>query len=213
MGGGQPAARPVRRTTAPDLNGISVPKQPSRSGSQRATRGARPGCHHPGLDGHHPGVEVSPPASADQRPPYGRPWCAGDPARESAPAPTWQEPPARQAGRRGRKRPWVELPQRAAQCVHVPLAIPDQALVSPGLHLDRLDQRAVAGDLAVVVAVVRTRSSSTLASPVGLGPGGPMPAVVATHGMGVDRIDLIASGQQRIERQPVGRLTNRIVQP
>lgn len=55
----QPAARPVRRTTA--LNGISVLKQPSRSGSQRATRGAQPARpgraarHRPLLPGPVPG--------------------------------------------------------------------------------------------------------------------------------------------------------------
>jgi hypothetical protein len=35
----------------------------------------------------------------------------------------------------------------------VPLPRPDQILVGTGQHLDRLGQRAVAGDLAVVVAV------------------------------------------------------------
>ena len=59
----------------------------------------------------------------------------------------------------------VVLLQSATQRVGVPGAGPDQVLVRPGEDLDRLDLWAVAGQRAVVVAVVRTRSASSLASP------------------------------------------------
>jgi hypothetical protein len=123
------------------------------------------------MDSHHPGLQVAPPTGLNKRPPHRRP----------------DEPPALLRGRRqlqhgqglrlsqvgaeGGQRPWIELPQRAAQRIHVPLAGPDQALMSPGQHLDRLGQRAVAGDLAVVMPVGPDQISQHLGiAPVGLGP-------------------------------------------
>jgi len=47
----------------------------------------------------------------------------------------------------------VVLAQRRAQTVGVSGARPDQILVGPGQHLDRLGRAAVAGDPAVVVPV------------------------------------------------------------
>ncbi len=47
----------------------------------------------------------------------------------------------------------VILTQRVAQSVGVPRAFPDQALMGPGEHLDRLGLVAVAGDLAMIVPV------------------------------------------------------------
>jgi hypothetical protein len=76
----------------------------------------------------------------------------------------------------------------------------------PGQQLDRLGQRAVASDLAVVVAVGADQVGQHLGVPaVGLGPGAAMPTAVAAHGVRVDRIDLVAGRQQRAHQQaPVG---------
>ena len=90
--------------------------------------------------------------------------------------------------------------------VDVPLPAPDQALVRPGQHLDRLGQRAVAGDLAVVVPVGADQVGQHLGIPaVGLRPRAAVPAAVAADGLWVDRIDLATGGQQRSDQQaPVG---------
>ena len=53
----------------------------------------------------------------------------------------------------GLQRGRVVLAQRAAQRVGVPGACPDQVLMCPGEHLDRLRVGAVAGDRAMVVPV------------------------------------------------------------
>src|SRR6478672_8450229 len=53
----------------------------------------------------------------------------------------------------------VVLAQRAAHRVGVAGACPDQALMGPGEHLDRLRVETVAGDRAMVVPTVRTRSA------------------------------------------------------
>jgi len=47
----------------------------------------------------------------------------------------------------------VVLPKGGAQLFELALAGPDQALMGPGQHLDRLGQVAVAGDGPVKVAV------------------------------------------------------------
>jgi hypothetical protein len=71
-----------------------------------------------------------------------------------------------------------------------------------GQHLDRLGERAVTGDRAVVVAVGPDQIGQHLGiPPVGLGPGGAMAAAVATHRVRVNRIDLIASGHQGPDQQ------------
>jgi hypothetical protein len=93
----------------------------------------------------------------------------------------------------------------------VPLPAPDQVLVRPGQHLDRLGERAVAGDRAVVVPVGADQVGQHLGvAPVGLGPGGAVPAAVAADSLWVDRIHLVAGGQQRADQQaPVGLDANR----
>jgi len=160
----------------------------------------------PIMNGHHPRLQVAASTCADQR-------------RSDRCS---REPPALLRGRRqrqhgqglglselgaeGGQRPRVELSQGAAQGVDVPLASPDQALMGPGQHLDRLGQRAVTGHRPVVVAVGADQIRKHLRiAPIRLGPGTAMPATVAADGMGVDRIDLVAGGHQRSDQQtPVG---------
>jgi hypothetical protein len=85
----------------------------------------------------------------------------------------------------------------------MPLAGPDQALMGAGQHLDRLGQRTVAGDLAVVMAIGADQIGQHLGVPaVGLGPGAAVPVAVAAHGVRIDRIYLVAGGQQRPDEQP-----------
>jgi hypothetical protein len=104
-----------------------------------------------------------------------------------------------QRGQRAR----VELPKCAAQRVDVPLPRPDQALVGTGQDLDRLRQRAVAGNLAMVVPVGADQVGQHLGvAAVGLGPQAPVAPPVAAHHLRVDRIDLVAGGHQRPDQQP-----------
>jgi hypothetical protein len=85
----------------------------------------------------------------------------------------------------------------------VPLAGPDQVLVRPSQDLDRLGERAVAGDRAVVVAVGADQVGQHLGVPaVGLGPAAAVPAAVAAHRVRVDRVHLVTGGQQRAHQQP-----------
>jgi hypothetical protein len=74
--------------------------------------------------------------------------------------------------------------------------------VGPGQHLDRLSQRAVARDLAVVVAVGADQIGQHLGVPsVGLGPGAAVAAAIAADDLWVDRIDLVAGRQQCPDQQ------------
>jgi hypothetical protein len=75
--------------------------------------------------------------------------------------------------------------------------------MGPGQPLDRLGQRAVTGDLAVVVAVGADQIGQDLRiAAVGLGPRAAMPAAVAVDHLRVDRIHLVAGGHQRPDEQP-----------
>jgi hypothetical protein len=78
--------------------------------------------------------------------------------------------------------------------------------MGPGQHLDRLGQRTVAGDRAVVVPVGADQIGQHLDVPtVGLGPAAAMAAPVAADHLRVDRIGLVAGRQQRPDQQaPVG---------
>jgi hypothetical protein len=100
----------------------------------------------------------------------------------------------------------VRAKKPSATAIAMPLASPDQALMGSGQHLDGLGQRAVTGDRPVVVAVGADQVGQHLGiASIRLGPGTAMPAAVAADGMGVDRIDLVAGGQQRPDQQtPVG---------
>jgi hypothetical protein len=152
------------------------------------------------MDGDHPDLQVAAPPSADQRPPHRHPGqptalLGGRRQRQHR-----QRLGLRQLGAERGRRARVELPQGAAQRIHVPLAGPDQALM--GQDLDRLNRWGVAGDRPVVVAVGADQVGQHLGiAAVGLGPRAAM-AAVAAHGMRVDRIHLVASGQQRPDQQP-----------
>jgi hypothetical protein len=76
----------------------------------------------------------------------------------------------------------------------------------PSQHLDRLHQRTVTGDLAVVVPIGSDQIGQHLGiTAVGLGPGAAMPAPVVADDLRVDRIHLVAGRQQRPDQQaPVG---------
>jgi hypothetical protein len=75
--------------------------------------------------------------------------------------------------------------------------------VGPGQDLDRLGQLAVAGDRAVVVPVGPDQVGQDLGIPgIGLGPRGGMAVAVAADGQRVDRIHLVAGGDQGTDEQP-----------
>ena len=123
------------------------------------------------MDGHHPRLQVAAPT----RPTKARRTAARVSRRPSsgvgASSSTASASRLGELGAEGGQRPGVELPQRAAQGVDVPLRGPDQALMGAGQHLDRLGQRAVAGDRAVVVAVGADQIGQHLGIPtVRLGP-------------------------------------------
>jgi hypothetical protein len=159
-------------------------------------------CRQRVVDGHHLGPQVAPPASPEQRPPHR---CAGEPPALLG---GWRQLEHRQRLEFAQlgthcdpARPG-ELAQRAAQRVDVPLPAPDQALVRSGQDLDRLGQRAVAGDRPVVVAVGADQLGQHLGVPaVRLGPRAAMPAAVAADHLEVDRIHLVAGCQQRADQQ------------
>jgi hypothetical protein len=72
-------------------------------------------CDQPIVDGHHPGLQVALPASADQRPPDGRP---GEPATLLGGGRQLQDGKGLrlgQLGAEGSQRPRTELAQRAPQ--------------------------------------------------------------------------------------------------
>jgi hypothetical protein len=156
----------------------------------------------PIVDRHHPRLEVLASAGLNKRPPYHRP---GEPAallRGRGQLQHGQSLGLGQLGTQRGQRAGVELPQRAPQRVDVPLPRPDQVLVGAGQHLDRLGQGAVAGDLAVVVPVGADQVGQHLGvAAVGLGPGAAVAAAVVADHLGVDRIDLVAGGQQRTDQQ------------
>jgi hypothetical protein len=117
------------------------------------------------MNSNHPDLQVAAPTRADQGPPHHR---SGQPPALLGGWGQRQHGKGLGLGELGAQRaqrPGVEVPERAAQRVDVPLAAPDQALVRSGQHLDRLGQRAVAGDQPWLCRSVRTRSASTLASP------------------------------------------------
>ena len=158
------------------------------------------------MDGHHPGLQVAAPTRVDQRLPHR---CPGEPAallRGRGQRQHGQGLGLGQLGAQGGQGARVELPQGAAQRIHVPPSAPDQVLVGAGQHFDRLDLWAVAGDRAVVVAVGADQVGQHLGvAAVGLGPRAAMAAAVAAHHLWIDRIHLVAGGQQRPHQQaPVG---------
>lgn len=123
------------------------------------------------VDGNHPCLEVAAPASADQRAPHR---CPGQLAAQLR---GWRQLQHRKGlglgelGAERGQRARMELAQGAAQRVDVPLPRPDQVLVGAGQDLDRLGERAVAGDLAVVVAIGADQIGQHLGvASVGLGP-------------------------------------------
>ena len=114
------------------------------------------------------------------------------------------------SARPGRRRPperrRVVLPQRRAQRVGLPVARPDQHLVGPGEHLDRLDDLAVAGDRAMVVPVGAHQVGQQLGvAGIGLRARDVVAVAIAGGGHRVDREHLIARRDERGDEQaPVG---------
>jgi hypothetical protein len=155
------------------------------------------------MDGHHLRLQVAAPASGNQRPPDGR---SGELAALLGRRCQRQQGKAlglAELGTKRGQRARVELSKRATQGVDVPLASPDQALVRAGQHLDRLHQRAVAGDLAMVVPVGADQIGQHLSVPtIGLGPRAAMATTVAAHHLRVDRVHLVAGRHQRPDQQP-----------
>ena len=114
--------------------------------------------------------------------------------------------PAARVAAEGGQRRRVERPQRASHQVGLPLPRPDQLLMPPGQHLDRLDQARVAGHLAVMMPVGADQIGQHPRIPtVGLGPRGGVPLPVAAGRQRIDRIHPVAGPDQRADQQaPVG---------
>jgi hypothetical protein len=92
----------------------------------------------------------------------------------------------------------------------VPLSVPDHALVGAGEQLDRLGQLAVAGDRAVRGPIQTHQLGQHVCihvciPSVAFGPRGRVPLAVAGDLDRVDRIHLVARGEQCLDpRAPVG---------
>ena len=87
----------------------------------------------------------------------------------------------------------VVLAQRAAQRVGVAGACPDQALMGPGEHLDRLRVETVAGDRAMVVPIGADQIGQQFGiGGIGFGPRDVVAVAIAGHRQRVDREHLIA---------------------
>ena len=96
----------------------------------------------------------------------------------------------------------VVLAQRTAQTVGVAGARPDQILMGPGQHLDRLSAVAVAGDRAMVVPIGAHQIGQQLGvRGIGLGSRDVVAVAVARRRQRVDREYLIISRGQRIHPQ------------
>jgi hypothetical protein len=100
------------------------------------------------------------------------------------------------------ERGWIELPQGAAQLVDVPATGPDQGLVGPGEHLQRLGELAVAGQRPVVLAVSADQFGQHLGVAwIRLGVRHGVSVAVAAHRERVQGIHLVPGRHQALEEQ------------
>lgn len=106
---------------------------------------------------------------------------------------------ALQRGQRTR----VELPQRAPELVHLPLARPHERLVRPREHLDRLGEIGVACHLPVVVTVRADQIGEHLRiARIGLGAGGGVTVAVPGDRERVDGVDAVTRLEEGSDEQP-----------
>ena len=96
----------------------------------------------------------------------------------------------------------VVLAQRPAQRVGVPVAGPDQILVPPRQHLDRLGVGAVPGDRAMVVPVGAHQIGQQFGvCGIGFRSGDMVAVAVTSDRQRVDRVHLVTGRDQRVHPQ------------
>ena len=109
---------------------------------------------------------------------------------------------AREVGAEGDEGAGVVLAQCTAERVHLALTAPDRRLVRPRQELHRLRELGVAGDWAVVVAVGPDQVGEHLrVAGVGLRSRDGVALAIAGSRHRVDRVELIAGGDQRVHEQ------------